>query len=209
MHKRGKFIVLEGGEGSGKSSCLAYLRKELTGRGVIFSREPGGTSVGEQIRRILMSAKMAPLTEIFLFCASRAQHVAERILPALRWGRHVICDRFTGSTVAYQIYGRRRLSLLRVLYQLDRFATGGIKPDLVIYLDVKPRAGLRRKGKGGGLSTRFDRETLAFHQCVWRGFLDQCQQNPNWIRVDTTEISKKKVQARVWQIVSKALGIKE
>jgi dTMP kinase len=110
--------------------------------------------------------------------------------------------------MAYQIYGRRRLSLGRAFYQLNRIATGGLEPDLVIYLDVEPKVGLERKANGGGRSTRFDRETLDFHQCVRRGFLDQCRQNPKkWVRIDTTGVSKKEVQERVWQIVRKKLGI--
>ena len=120
--KKGRFIVLEGGEGAGKGMCIDYLKEQLNGRGdMIFTREPGGTPIAEKIRELLLdkgSEGTLPLTELFLFCGARARHVQELIKPALESGKNVICDRFEASTMVYQVYGRQRRNMLMYLINL-------------------------------------------------------------------------------------------
>lgn len=213
--KRGKFVVIEGGEGAGKTGVVNYL-KEILGshRDVIFTREPGGTEMGEKIREILMDKKhqkMLPLTEIFLFCASRAQHIEEVIKPALLAGKNVICDRFDGSTLAYQIFGRERKDLFEVFNQLNDIAKNGIEPDAVVYLDVEPEVGLERKQKSGeGRHTRFDAEELEFHTRVRNGYLKQYEESKagdksSWRLIPTTRMSETEVKEKVLDIVENLL----
>mgnify|MGYP001604508411 FL=1 len=209
---RGKFIVLEGCEGSGKSSVVAFLRQMLGGRSdIVFTREPGGTRVSEAIRDVLMDKglkEMTPLTELFLFCAARAQHIEELIRPTLESGDHVVCDRFEASTVAYQLHGRERIGLAPVFRMLNFHATGGLTPDVVIYLDVEPEVGLRRKD---GLETRFDEENIEFHGRVRKGFLRQMAENvigySEWRPVYTTHLAKEQVRESVLGIIKGVLGI--
>lgn len=215
--KCGKFIVLEGGEGAGKGVCMSFLKDKLFGRDdIIFTREPGGTPMAEKIRTLLLdkcNAGMLPLTELFLFCGTRAQHVNELIKPVLKSGKNVICDRFEASTVAYQIYGRQRPEYIEVFNQLNGIAKAGLEPNAVIYLDVNPRVGLERKRKSqDGLSSRFDEEELGFHERVREGFVSQCLKaiegkisNPVWHFIPTSETSEKEVNDMVWQIVKKIL----
>lgn len=210
---KGKFIIIEGGEGVGKSVCLEYLRQQFSGRSdIIFTREPGGTEISEQIREVLMDknhGKMTALTELFLFCASRAQHVEEKIKPALLTGKNIICDRFDPSTLAYQIYGRNRKDLEAAFLQLNNIAKDGVEPDAVIYLDVEPEVGLERKSKHrDGLCTRFDEEKLDFHKKVREGFLAQHESDKNgkWHLILTTKMSENEVKERVFKIVGQLVG---
>ncbi|MBU4224177.1 dTMP kinase [Patescibacteria group bacterium] len=186
MSERGKFIVIEGGEGSGKSTCIEELKKENIGNS-IFTREPGGTEVGEEIRAILMdkSNHITTLAELFLFCAVRAEHCAKVIRPALKNGVNVICDRFSPSTFAYQIIGAQREGYKTIFDELNYIATNNLKPDLIIYLDVDPAIGLERR-KNAGEITRFDVKDIMFHQRVRSGFLKLAGQNGNWITVDAS-----------------------
>lgn len=183
---RGKFIVIEGGEGAGKSSCIDFLKREPIGD-TLFTREPGGTETGEKIRAILMdnSAKISTLTEIFLFCAARAEHCEKIIRPALRKGLNVISDRFSYSTFAYQIVGMQKEEYRNIFAELNYIATNGLKPDLIIYLNIDPAIGLKRRKEAGGI-TRFDERPLAFHQRVRQGFLELAEQNGNWITIDAS-----------------------
>jgi dTMP kinase len=172
--KKGKLIALEGGEGAGKSSMIKFLKKMFSQRrDIVFTREPGGTDIGFKIREILMhekNKKITGLTELFLFCADRTQHISEVIIPALESGRNVITDRFDRSTIAYQIVARG-IEDINVFSQLNSIAKQGVKPDGIIYLDVTPRVGLERKSKSkDGKCTKFDNESLKFHQAVRRGF---------------------------------------
>lgn len=185
------FITLEGPEGSGKSSQLPalaeYLRQE--GYEVIVTREPGGTAVGDQIREVLMNLKnvsIVPRTEILLFLAARAQHVEGKIRPALEAGKIVLCDRFGDSTLAYQGYGHKTdLDTLR--YLLD-FATGGLKPDLTLLLDIPVRDGLERKLDNGAEWNRLDAYAEAFHERVRQGYLELAREEPErWVTIDATQ----------------------
>jgi dTMP kinase len=180
------FITLEGPEGSGKTSQVPlladYLRQQ--GREVITTREPGGTAIGDQIRTVLTAlgnAAMQPRTEILLFLAARAQ--LQVIRPALAEGKMVLCDRYGDSTLAYQGYGHGLdLDQLR---QMLRFATGGLKPDLTLLLDIDVESGLRRKLYSGGEWNRLDAYAVAFHQRVRQGYLVLARNEPQrWVVVD-------------------------
>ncbi len=181
-------ITFEGPEGSGKTTQARLLAEHLRGKGcqVVLTREPGGTPIGDQIRRILHdpdNVEMAPWAEVFLYTASRAQLVAEVIRPALAAGKVVICDRFYDSTLAYQGYGRGLD--LETLWQITRIATGGLVPDLTLYLDIQPDEGLARRLLGGGEWNRMDQEALAFHQRVRAGYLELAGMEPErWVVID-------------------------
>lgn len=217
MNRNGKFIVLEGGEGAGKGVVMEDLRRRLVGRDdVIFTREPGGTPMAEKIRELVLSKGndgILPITELFLFCAARAQHVSELIKPALDADKIVICDRFEDSTKAYQIFGRQQPDLLRYFNELNETAKQGIKPDVVIYLDVEPEVGLERKAKSkDGHCTRFDAEKLDFHKRVRAGYLQLFKQKTNkkfqisdWYCVETTKMSEQEVKEAVWNVIKKNL----
>lgn len=181
------FITLEGSEGSGKTSQLPALEEFLRHQGVplYVTREPGGTPIGNQVREILMGMEnkaMHARTEILLFCASRAQLVEEVIRPRLAAGQVVLCDRYADSTLAYQGYGRGvNLDWLRRL--LD-FATGGLKPDLTLLLDVDVEEGLRRK-RSSREWNRLDAEEVAFYQKVRQGYLAMAAAEPQrWVVID-------------------------
>lgn len=186
------FITIEGPDGSGKSTQIQLLEEALVraGYSVTRTREPGGTPIGEQIRNVLHdlgNAAMLPATEILLYSAARAQHVGELIRPALEAGRIVLSDRFAESTLAYQGYGRGLD--LKALRRITEFATGGLRPDLVIYLDLDVEVGLARKHRdwaaGRGEWNRMDEQELAFHRRVREGYLLMARQEPQrWLLVD-------------------------
>lgn len=162
---RGKFIVLEGPDRAGKSSQAQRLARALRRRRPLVVREPGGTNVGERIRSILLRREMCIESEVLLYMASRAQLVRERIVPALTEGRWVVCDRFLYSSVAYQgAAGVPR----RAIWDVGRFAVGGARPDLVIFLDLDPEAAFKR---GPKRRDRIERRPLAYHRRVRAGFL--------------------------------------
>lgn len=203
------FITLEGPEGSGKTSQLPALAQYLRDAGyeVVVTREPGGTAVGDQIREVLMNLKnvaIVPRTEILLFLAARAQHVEEIIRPALQAGKIVLCDRFGESTLAYQGYGHR--TDLETLRALLNFSTGGLKPDLVLLLDIPVKAGLERKREISEWN-RLDAYEQAFHERVRKGYLDLAQAEPErWWIIDATE-TKEKVQQQMRQAIMNRLAL--
>jgi len=182
------FITLEGPEGSGKTSHIPPLVEYLREKGytVFPTREPGGTSIGEQIRAVihdLKNAEMHPRTETLLYQAARAQIVEEVIKPRLATGEVVISDRYYDSTIAYQGYGHQQdLGQVRALV---RYATGGLVPDLTILLDIDVEAGLRRKTQNGSEWNRLDAYTVEFHQRVRKGYLEMVKTEPErWVVVD-------------------------
>lgn len=186
----GLFITFEGVEGCGKSSHVRRLAEALraTGHDVIETREPGGTALGRSLRALLLTpadASPAPLAELLLYCADRAQHLAEVVRPALAAGRVVLCDRFSDSTLAYQGYGRGLdLDLVR---RLDAVARDGLEPTLTFLLDCPPAAGLARAKARSGEVDRFEQESLAFHEAVRRGFHALAASNPPRYRlIDST-----------------------
>jgi dTMP kinase len=181
------FITLEGPDGSGKTSQMAGLAEFLKGQGydLIATREPGGTEIGDQIRKVLFNLDnkaMNPRTEILLFQSSRAQIVEEVIRPALSAGKVVLCDRYADSTFAYQGYGHGvEMNTLREIVQ---FATGGLKPDLTLFLDVEASEGLKRRNKGGDWN-RLDDYSLDFHRRVRAGYAEMIAAEPErWVVID-------------------------
>lgn len=181
------FITLEGPEGSGKTSHIPYLVEYLRERGytVFPTREPGGTSIGEQIREVihdLKNVEMHPRAETLLYQAARAQIVEQVIKPRLSNGEVVISDRYYDSTVAYQGYGHQQdLEQVRVLV---KYATGGLVPDLTVLLDVDVEEGLRRKKKDNEWN-RLDAYTVEFHRRVRAGYLEMVKQEPErWAVID-------------------------
>jgi len=202
------FITLEGPEGSGKTSQLPALADYLRDAGydVIVTREPGGTAVGDQIREILMNLKnisIVPRTEILLFLAARAQHIEEFIRPALAIGKVVLCDRFSDSTLAYQGYGHK--TDLKILQALLDFATGGLKPDLTLLVDVPVEIGIERKRKNSAEWNRLDAYELAFHQRVREGYFVLAEAEPErWVIVDATQ-DKRTVQSELRKVILERL----
>lgn len=181
------FITLEGPEGSGKTSHIPYLVEYLREKGytVFPTREPGGTSIGEQIREVihdLKNVEMHPRTETLLYQAARAQIVEQVIKPRLDDGEIVISDRYYDSTIAYQGYGHQQdLEQIRALV---KYATGGLVPDLTVLLDVDVEEGLRRKKKDNEWN-RLDAYTVEFHRRVHAGYLEMVKAEPDrWIVVD-------------------------
>lgn len=149
---KGYFISVEGGDGSGKSTQMQKIEAYLTemGQEVLLTREPGGTPMAEKIREMILDPANRDLTgraEMLLYAAARAQHVEEKILPALRAGKTVLSDRFTDSSIAYQGFGR---GLGDMVAEVNRIATGGMEPDLTIFLNITPAAGMARKNRQNG-----------------------------------------------------------
>ena len=186
------FVTFEGPDGSGKTTQIQALYSHLRQDGypVLLVREPGGTDIGDQIRATLhdpKNIKMLPNTETLLYSASRAQLVGQMIRPALQAGTMVLCDRYAESTLAYQGYGHRLdLELLRAI---TAFVTGGLKPDLVIYLDMDAERALRRKQAafraGESEWNRMDQKELGFHQRVRAGYLEMAKEDPErWFILD-------------------------
>ena len=185
------FITLEGPDGSGKSSQIGPLAQYIQEQGypVFTTREPGGTQISDQVRKILADLKnkgMIPRTEILLFCAARAQLVEEVIRPRLEDGQVVISDRYADSTLAYQGYGHGLdLAFLR---ELLNFATGNLWPDLTLYLDIEPEKGLLRRKDGGGEWNRLDDYALDFHKRVRQGYLEMARVEPRrWVVIDSDQ----------------------
>jgi len=204
----GKFITFEGPEGSGKTTQIELLKQYLSKKGnsVITTREPGGERIAEKIRRILLSPQFSiePVTELFLYAASRVQHVEKVIRPAIQKGKVVLCDRFADATMAYQSYGRKIPK--EVVKMINKLATSGLKPDLTILLDIDPGTGLKRarNGKGfyKGFADRIERESLAFHCRVRHGYLKLAKAEPKRIKVVKVREKIKDTQARIREIVA-------
>lgn len=168
---RGKFIVIEGGDGAGKDANIELLKRDFPSENIVWVRDPGGTEISDRIREITQHGQhLSREAELFLFLASRAQLVNEVILPALESGKHVISNRFDLSTVAYQIYGRERLFMKDALLSMSKVARGDATPDLMVLLDVPPEEGLIRAAQRKEKTTRFEAEALAFHARVHEGY---------------------------------------
>jgi dTMP kinase len=201
---KGKFITFEGPEGSGKTTHVAALAEYLKtcNYEVTATREPGGTSIGDEIRKVLMGLEntdMRPRTEILLFQASRAQLVEQVILPSLANGKIVLSDRYADSTLAYQGYGYQQFTI-RELKPLIAFATSGLVPDMTLLLDVDIHTGLQRRKSQGGW-TRMDAYDYNFHERVRQGFLEMAAADPDrWVIIDANQ-SWDTVQAEIRQVV--------
>ncbi|MFZ1755919.1 MAG: dTMP kinase [Caldilineaceae bacterium] len=203
------FITFEGPEGSGKTTQIRLLAAWLENRGfgVVTTREPGGTRIGNGIRALLLDidhTEMTPRTETLLFNAARAQIVHEVIRPSLEAGQIVLCDRFADSTLAYQGYGygQNREELARLI----GYATGGLVPDLTIYLDVQPEVGLARKQAGSSQEwNRLDARTVAFHRAVQAGYTALIQAEPDRWAVIRSESPAEDVHRAVVELVASRL----
>lgn len=178
---KGKLIVCDGSNGAGKSTIMEHIKKHLEGKKIDYlsTREPGGTDIGEKIREILLdnsNAQMCSTTELMLFAAARAQHIHEKIFPALAQGTHVISDRFESATVSFQQYGRGLSA--KVVEQLNDLALGDFRPHMSIVLDLDPLLGLERvKSRGEGLD-RMEDIDIEFLQRARQGYLTQAKQHP-------------------------------
>lgn len=211
----GVFISFEGPEGSGKTTQIGLLADHLRAadHDVLIIREPGGTPIGDQIRAVLhniANTAMLPEAEILLYSASRAQLVGQLIRPALALGKIILCDRFADSTIAYQGYGRRLD--LDALRQITTFATGGLLPDLTLYLDIPVEQGLERKRRALALNegewNRLDQEPIAFHRRVRQGYLTLAASEPDrWVILDAWR-SIEVVQEEIRESVQRCLELK-
>lgn len=183
--KTGKFFVLDGGEGSGKSTQLKKVREHF-GERVLITREPGGSPYAEEIRSLILNSQNAKQadakTHFALFWAARADHMKNTILPALARGQHVVCDRFDSSTYAYQVFAQCATELKNFFWDMRRFYLGDTVPYLYIFLDVEPRTGLLRKQKQtDAILNHFDDRDVAFHTRMRDGISDFLTRVPHAI----------------------------
>jgi dTMP kinase len=220
MSRRGKFITFEGLDGTGKSTQMRRLASALSASGhkVVETREPGGTLTGEKIRKVLLdsgTAALSPLAEMALMFASRAQHIAEVIEPALAAGGIVLCDRFTDSTEAYQGGGRKLGST--VVRELHRILCGGLQPDLTLLLDSDPHASVsrarrrnRRTSKSAGHGhdeNRFEQETRVFFARVREGYLAIAKREPGRVVMVDARGTPGQTHQRIREVVSRKLKL--
>jgi dTMP kinase len=211
------FITFEGVEGSGKTTQIQRLKKYLTQKGIHckVTREPGGCSIGEKIRKILLNPNhhdMVPTTELLLYEAARAQHVKEVIQPFLKRGGVILCDRFSDATVAYQGYGRK--IDLQWINRLNHLSSQGIKPDVTFLLDCPSDIGLKRALQRNQTlkqerEERFEREEIQFHQRVRKGYLAIAKKEPRRVKVIDTREGEERVFEKIRKIVDNLLiGVK-
>ncbi|MCI0399907.1 MAG: dTMP kinase [Gammaproteobacteria bacterium] len=201
--KRGYFITLEGIEGAGKSTNARWLGEYLkqSGRGVLVTREPGGTKVGEAIRSLLLDnrqSEIAAETELLLMFAARAEHLDKVIKPALAAGQVIVCDRFTDASYAYQ--GRGRSIPADRIGLLEGWVQGDLKPDLTFLLDVPVELGVKRINKRGSVD-RFENEQAQFFEAVRQQYLSLAKQEAERIKVIDTTLPLSEVQAEIRSVV--------
>ena len=202
MTVRGLFITVEGGEGVGKSTNMAYLEKELVGHGVdlLVTREPGGSALGERLRQLLLAVDaeaIDPMAELLLVFAARAQHITTRIEPALAAGKWVLCDRFTDATYAYQCGGR---GIDRgAVSVLEKLVQGDLRPDCTLLLDAPVSIGMAR-AQGRGELDRFEREELAFFERVRATYLELAEASSGRYRIIDASQSLANVQRQLLKV---------
>ena len=197
---KGKFITIEGCEGSGKTSIIKILCEDLVNNNIPYlsTREPGGSKISEQIRNVILNVdntKMDYMTEALLYAASRRQHLEEIVKPALNEGKIVICDRYLDSSLAYQGYARG--IGIEEVYNINMYATSGFLPDLTIYIDIPVEVGLERIKDNNRNVNRLDLEKVAFHKKVREGYLKIAQMYPERIKVIDGNADLEEVYKRV------------
>jgi dTMP kinase len=202
---RGKFISLEGGEGSGKTTAIHFIREWLDDRKIpyIMTREPGGTPLAEEIRQLVLTPRdesVNDVTELLLVFAARAQHLAEKIQPALEKGTWVISDRFLDSSYVYQ--GKARGGDITMLDQLANWVVGDNKPDATLVLDVPVELGQERVVQRQH-QDRLDKESLTFHQKVRDGFLERAETDPKRVKVVDASQSLESVKSQIEEQLAK------
>lgn len=211
---KGYFITLEGIDGSGKSTQAKLLYQHLQEKGcrVLLTREPGGTNLAEEIRKVILTPgkeELDPMAEILLYAASRAQHVNNLIRPALEAGQIVISERFVDSSLAYQGYGLGRD--LKLIKEINNLATGDIRPDLTFLLDSAPETSgerLERRSKANGRdSDRIEQRGLSFQDRVRKGFLKLAEENRRIVLINTSGKGVKTVFTEIFEIVSQRLNL--
>lgn len=207
--KRGKgfFISFEGIEGTGKTTQARLLSGRLSdeGRDAVVTFEPGGTLIGGKIREILLlpdHREMSAVTELLLYNADRAQHLAEMIIPAMNENRIIITDRFSDATAAYQGYARG--IDMALIESLDRLATGGLKPDLTILFDLDVETGLARN-RSANKTDRLELEDIEFHRRVRKGYLEIARLQPERVCIVDAAMTAADVHTEVWKIVNERL----
>ena len=205
---KGRFISLEGIEGTGKSTQAKLLSDYLKEKGfdVVLTEEPGGTQIGLRIRELLLSVEhkgMTAVTELLLYNASRSQHIREIILPAIGRGAIVITDRFTDSTIAYQGFGRG--IDLRLINSIDLIATERLRPDITILLDLDAEVGLKRN-KGINKTDRLELEDLEFHQRVRNGYHNLAEKEPERIKLIDASAGIQEIHSRISSIITNFIG---
>ena len=204
MISRKAFIVLEGVEGSGKSTQSLLLSERLSseGRANLLVREPGSTNTGEKIRNlILQGTELNPLSELFLFSAARSELIQNEILPALDSNSVVICDRYIYSSIAYQ--GHAKGLDLSVISEINSITTSQLDPDLVFLLDIEPELSFRRKKSDP--KDRFERESMEFHNQVRKGYLSLAKSNPKVWNIIDGQRSTEEIRELIWQKVSEII----
>ena len=198
---RGVFITFEGTEGAGKSTLIRQLTRDLkkiTRSKTLITREPGGPKVAEKIREILLKEHMDPWTEIFLYEAARAEHLAQKISPALKKGIIVLCDRYADSTLAYQ--GHARGLPWKTVHTLNHIATQGLKPHLTVFLDIPPAQGLKRATE----KNRFERAGAKFQSKVRQGFLRAAKEDPNrWLILKVRGKTPERLSAEIQTVLTR------
>ncbi|MCL1632445.1 dTMP kinase [Sporolactobacillus sp. CPB3-1] len=197
MTHKGLFITFEGPDGSGKTTQIQRLAAELESRGIpyLLTREPGGTEIGDQIRTLVLNpahSELTDKTEILLYAASRSQHIAQKIMPAIQKGQVVLCDRYIDASIAYQGYGLEQP--IEMVRQINDFATGGMSPDRTYLIDVSPEVGRQRMKRRAGAPEagatqaadeldRIESRAFAYHRRVRKGFLAIYEENKKRIRL--------------------------
>lgn len=205
--RKGLFITIEGCDGSGKTTACNTVIEQLLKEGyqVVYSREPGGSEIAEQIRNVILdinNTSMDIRTEALLYAASRRQHLVDKIIPAINEGKIVICDRFIDSSLAYQGYGRN-IGIEEVL-KINEFAINDYFPDLTIYYSIDAQTGLNRIASRKNLD-RLDSESINFHKKVQEGYDIVCQMFPDRIKVIDASLEKEEVAKLTYQIILEAI----
>ncbi|MFH1829992.1 MAG: dTMP kinase [Pseudomonadota bacterium] len=212
----GKFITFEGVEGCGKSTQIRLIAEHLRSQGyeLVLTREPGGTVVGERIRSVLLDSAhkgIAPITELLLYAAARNQHVEEVLLPALKAGKLVLCDRYADATTAYQ--GAARNIDPTIIKDIHRIATEGLNPDFTVLLDLPAKDGLARardrnlRDASSAKEDRFEQEDIAFHERVREGYLAIAKEEPNRFAIVDARGSEEEVHKKITEAMETFLGL--